>query len=219
MKKINLLKSLPKPNRKKSKVQRKSKKTKKHIFISRKYGEEYFDGSRDYGYGGYYYDGRWKPVAKDIKKFFKLQKSSKLLDIGCAKGFLINDLIDIDVDAYGLEISKYAIENSMENTHGRIHLGNAIKLPFPSNSFDCVISINTIHNLTRSNCIKSIKEMVRVCKTNKIFIQVDSYLNKKQKKIFEEWVLTAKYHDYPKNWKNLFEASGYKGYYNWTIIK
>ena len=173
----------------------------------------------EYGYGGYYYDGRWKPVAKDIKKAFNLKKSSKLLDIGCAKGFLIKDLIEIGIDAYGLEISKYAIQNSIESTFGRIHLGNATKLPFPDNSFDCVVSINTIHNLTKLNCIKSIKEMIRVCKTNKIFVQVDSYLNKKQKKIFEEWVLTAKYHDYPKNWRNLFKSAGYKGYYNWTIIK
>ena len=218
MKKINLLKSLPKPNRKKSKAQRKNKKTIKHTIISRKYGKEYFDGSRDYGYGGYHYDGRWKPVAKDIKKTFKIKKNDKLLDIGCAKGFLINDLLDIGVDAYGLEISRYAIEKSVKNSHGRIHLGNAMKLPFPDNSFDCIVSINTIHNLSKSNCIKSIKEMVRVCKTNKIFIQVDSYLNKKQKKIFEEWVLTAKYHDYPKNWKKLFKLSGYKGFNNRTII-
>lgn len=218
MKKINLLKSLPKQNRKSSKAQRKSKKTKKHIFISRKYGKEYFDGNRDYGYGGYYYDGRWKPVAKDIKKFFKLKNNDKLLDVGCAKGFLVNDLIDVGIDAYGLEISKYAIKKSLKKTYGRIHLGNATSLPFPDNSFDCIISINTIHNLNKSSCIKSIKEMVRVCKSNKIFIQVDSYLNKKQKKVFEEWVLTARYHDYPKNWKKLFKIAGYKGYYNWTII-
>lgn len=218
MKKINLLKSLPIPNRSKTKEQRKNKKTKRHISISRKYAKEYFDGSREYGYGGYTYDGRWKPVAKDIKKFFNLKKGSKLLDIGCAKGFLINDLIDIGIDSYGLEISEYAIQNSMQSTFGRIHLGNAIQLPFPDNSFDCVVSINTIHNLTKSNCMKAIKEMVRVCKTNKIFIQVDSYLNENQKKIFEDWVLTAKYHDYPKNWRKLFKDSGFKGYYNWTII-
>ena len=141
-----------------------------------------------------------------------------MLDIGCAKGFLINDLIDIGIDAYGLEISEYAIQNSMQSTFGRIHLGNAIQLPFPDNSFDCIVSINTIHNLTKSNCIKAIKEMVRVCKTNKMYIQVDSYLNENQKKIFEDWVLTAKYHDYPKNWIKLFKDSGFKGYYNWTII-
>lgn len=218
MKKFNLLKSLPKPNRKKSKFQRKSTKTKKHINISRKYGKDYFDGDREYGYGGYNYDGRWKPVAKDIKRYFKLKKGSKVLDIGCAKGFLVNDLLDIGIDAYGLEISKYAISKSMEKTFGRIHLGDALKLPFPDNSFDCVLSINTVHNLEKINCVKAIEEMVRVCKNKNMFIQVDSYLNKKQKKIFEEWVLTAKFHAYPADWKKVFKKAGYDGSYYWTII-
>ena len=73
--KINLLKSLPKSKRKIK--NRLSKKTERKIKISRKYDFDYFDGSRDYGYGGYYYDGRWVSVAKDIIKFFKLKKMIK----------------------------------------------------------------------------------------------------------------------------------------------
>ena len=60
--------------------------------------------------------------------------------------------------------------------------------------------------------------MIRVGK-KKFFIQVDSYYNIKQKKIFEDWVLTAKYHDYPKGWLNLFKLAGYKGDWYWTIME
>ena len=110
MKKINLLKSLPKSKR--SVENRKSLKTQRHIDISRQYGKMYFDGPRSYGYGGYGYDGRWIPVAKDIIKYCRLKKGSKILDIGCAKGFLVKDLLNLGIDSYGIDISRYALDNS-----------------------------------------------------------------------------------------------------------
>ena len=215
MRKINFLKSIK--TKKRNINERNKAKSKKKIEISRKYGKEYFDGKRDYGYGGYYYDGRWIKVAKYFKKKYRLKKGSKVLDVGCAKGFLIKDFLDLGIDAYGLEISDYAINNSPKEILGRIHKGNAKKLPFPDNSFDAVISINTIHNLTKKECEAALREIQRVTKKNS-FVQVDSYRNKKEKKIFESWVLTAKYHDFPKNWIKLFKKSGYKGDYFWTLI-
>ena len=160
MAEINLLSSLPKPKRIIN--ERKEAKTKEHIIISRKYGKEYFDGSREYGYGGYKYDGRWIPVAKDMIKHFNLKEKSKVLDIGCAKGFLVKDLVDLGIDAYGLDISEYAINNSPIDIKHRLRLGSAEKLPFLDNEFDAVISINTLHNLNRDLCKQAIKEMQRV---------------------------------------------------------
>jgi len=215
MKKYNLLKSLPKSKR--SIANRKNLKTKRHIVISRKYGRMYFDGPRSFGYGGYNYDGRWVPVANDIIKIFKLKKGSKVLDIGCAKGFLVKDLLNLGMDSYGLDISEYALENADKELTGRLHLGSADRLPFNDNSFDAVLSINTIHNLNKKNCIKAIKEIERVSK-GKSFIQVDSYENLEQKKIFMNWVLTAKFHTYTYEWEKIFKKSGYTGMYYWTII-
>jgi ubiquinone/menaquinone biosynthesis C-methylase UbiE len=215
MSEVNLLKSLPKPKR--SIRERTKKKSKKIIDISKKYGKLYFDGPREYGYGGYHYDGRWKPVAKDIIKKYKLKKKQKVLDIGCGKGFLVKDLVDLGIDAYGLDISKYGIQNSPEDIVGRLHLGSADNLNFADNSFDLVISINTIHNLTKPKCLVALTEIERVSK-GKSFIQVDSYKSVKQKKIFLNWVLTAKYHDYPKNWVKLFKKAKYSGDWYWTIV-
>lgn len=215
MKKINLLNTIKKASR--NIKERSFKKSKKIISISRKYDFDYFDGDRKYGYGGYKYDGRWIPVAKRIKKIYKLKKGAKILDIGCAKGFLLKDMLDIGLDPYGLEISSYAIENCHKDVIGRIHLGSAESLPFPDNSFDFVISLNTLHNLNKSKCEIALKEIMRVSK-GKSFIQVDSYRNLKEKKLFLDWVLTAKYHDYPKNWLKLFKKSSYKGDYFWTIV-
>jgi len=218
MAEINLLSSIIRSKR--SITEREDAKTQDHINISRMYGKEYFDGPREYGYGGYKYDGRWINVAKDIIKHFNLSKGQKVLDVGCAKGFLVKDLVDLGIDASGVDISDYAIENSMVDIKNRLFLASADNLPFQDMSFDAVISINTIHNLEKERCKKSIKEMQRVSKNQKnLFIQVDSYNNEKQKKIFESWVLTAKFYGYPQEWLELFKECNYNGDYFWTIIE
>ena len=58
----------------------------KGMQIASKYGFEYWDGNRKYGYGGYkYIPGRWKDVAKKLKKIYSLNNNSKILDVGCVK--------------------------------------------------------------------------------------------------------------------------------------
>ena len=213
---LNLLSNTPKSIR--NIKQRKMTKSKKTIEVSRKYGREYFDGNRKYGYGGYYYDGRWKKKVKKIKNHYKLKSGSKVLDVGCAKGFLIKDLLDIGIDAYGVEISQYAINNCPKEVIGRLHKQNAISLPFDDNSFDLVLCINTLHNFNKKDCSKALKEINRVSKKNS-FIQVDAYRNKNEKKIFLDWVLTAKYHDYTYKWVEFFYKNNYKGDWYWTIIE
>ena len=217
MTEINLLSSLP--TSKRSITERKEAKTEDHVKISRMYGKEYFDGDREYGYGGYKYDGRWVSVAKDIKKHFELNDGEKVLDVGCAKGFLVKDFFDLGIQSLGIDISKYAIDNSLLEIKDKLIIGSADKLPFPDDTFDAVVSINTIHNLDREKCKQAINEMQRVSKNKKkLFIQVDSYLNEEQKKIFESWVLTAKFYGYPKEWIELFKECDYEGDWNWTII-
>ena len=217
MTEINLLSSLP--TSKRSITERKEAKTEDHVKISRMYAKEYFDGDREYGYGGYKYDGRWVSVAKDIKKHFELNDGEKVLDVGCAKGFLVKDFFDLGIQSLGIDISKYAIDNSLLEIKDKLIIGSADKLPFPDDTFDAVVSINTIHNLDREKCKQAINEMQRVSKNKKkLFIQVDSYLNEEQKKIFESWVLTAKFYGYPKEWIELFKECDYEGDWNWTII-
>lgn len=216
MAEIELLKSLPKGNR--SVKARETAKTDEHIRISREYGEMYFDGPREYGYGGYRYDGRWQPVAKDIIDHFGLKPGDRVLDVGCGKGFLVKDLVALGIDAYGLDVSPYALMHCEPEVVGRLHIGSADSLPFPDGSFAAVLSINTIHNLTRDRCKIALQEMQRLA-PGKGFVQVDSYRTPEQKKVFESWVLTAKFYDYPDGWKSLFNEAQYAGDWYWTIIE
>jgi ubiquinone/menaquinone biosynthesis C-methylase UbiE len=217
MAEINLLSALPKGKRK---LDARSTKTPDHVRISREYEQVYFDGPREYGYGGYRYDGRWVPVARDMVEHFGLKPGDRVLDIGCAKGFLVKDFMIAcpGLEAFGVDCSEYALMQCEPEVVGRLQLGSAEKLPFPDNSFAAVISLNTIHNLERPDVIKALGEMQRLA-PGKGFIQVDSYRTPEQRAVFMEWVLTAKYHDYPEGWLKTFQEAGYTGDYNWTIIE
>jgi len=218
MKEINLLAKLPRGKR--NVCARAEAKSAEIVAISREYGELYFDGPRTYGYGGYRYDGRWIPVAEDIVSHFRLKPGDRILDVGCAKGFLVKDLLKVcpGLEVYGLDISEYALMKCEPEVVGRLHLGNATKLPFPDNSFSAVISLNTVHNLERSELITALREIERLA-PGRGFVQVDSYRTPEQKTLFEEWVLTAKFHDYPDAWVRLFKEAGYTGDYYWTVIE
>jgi ubiquinone/menaquinone biosynthesis C-methylase UbiE len=215
---VDLLARLPRSRRNVS--ARATAKTEELIRVSREYGEMYFDGPREYGYGGYRYDGRWIPVAEDIVAHFGLKAGDRVLDIGCAKGFLVKDLMKAcpGLEVFGLDVSRYALMHCEREAIGRLHLGNAIDLPFPDGSFAAVLSLNTIHNLERSDCIRALREIERLA-PGRAFVQVDSYRTPEHRAVFIDWVLTAKYHDYPEGWIKTFADAGYTGDYYWTIVE
>jgi ubiquinone/menaquinone biosynthesis C-methylase UbiE len=219
MAEINLLARLPRGKRNVN--ARAAGKSDEVIRISKQYGQEYFDGPREYGYGGYRYDGRWIPIAEDIIKHFDLKPGMRVLDVGAAKGFLVKDLMKVcpGLEVFGIDISRYAAMNCEPEVIGRLHVGNANDLPFPDDSFDCVLSINTLHNFYRPGVIKALSEMKRVCRTDKMFVQVDSYRTEEQRQLFLEWVLTADFHDFPEGWMQVFTEAGYTGDYYWTILE
>src|ERR1043166_9798294 len=116
--------------------------------IAKRFDFDYFDGDRKYGYGGFRYDGRWLPVAQAMAKHYELPRDARILDIGCAKGFLVHDFMKVlpEADVAGLDISDYAIANAMPEIRNRVRVGNAVSPPYPDNSFDLGVSITTLHN-------------------------------------------------------------------------
>lgn len=214
---IDLLRALPKTRRNIEK--RAEGKDESVIAISRQYGREYFDGERKYGYGGYRYDGRWRAVARDLIAHFGLQPGMRVLDVGCGKGFLVKDLMleCPGLEAFGLDLSHYALMHCEKDVVGRLHLGSAESLPFPDGSFDCVISLNTIHNLARADAVVAMREIQRLS-GGRAFVQVDSYRTPEEREVALSWIITARFHDYPEGWLKLYAEAGYTGDYDWTII-
>ncbi len=137
--------------------------------IAKKWGEEYWDGPRQYGYGGYKYDGRWLPFAQDIARHYGLKAGDRVLDVGCGKAFLLYELTRAvpGLEVAGLDISAYGIEHAKEEVRPNLKIGNCVELPYPSHSFDFVFSINTFHNLKIDELKRAVQEVERVGKDKK----------------------------------------------------
>lgn len=212
---LDLLRSLPRARR--DVAARRRVKSPVDLALARRFGAEYFDGDRRHGYGGYVYDGRWRSVALDVIYTYSLGPGARVLDVGCAKGFLVYDMLRAGLDSYGLDVSWYAVrECPHPGVVGRLHYGSADYLPFPDDSFDLVLSINTLHNLPREELVFALREVQRVSRGG-MFVAVDSYRTAEERAAFDAWVLTAETHGAPEFWLELFAQAGYEGDYAWTI--
>lgn len=212
---INLLDSLPPVRRN---LEARAAVTAEDRRIAKQFGKEFFDGSRNTGYGGYRYDGRWRSVARRMKEHYGLTKESSVLDIGCGKGFLLHDLLEEvpGITVAGFDISAYAITHAMESVRPFVYVGDARELYYPDKSFDLVLSINTLHNLPREELKHSLREMERVSRGH-CFIVVDAYHTPEERERILKWNLTAETHMYCDEWEALFQEVGYRGDYFWFI--
>lgn len=217
MPKLDLLGRLPRTRR--NIAARATAKSPELVARAMRFEFDYFDGSRDYGYGGYRYDGRWVPVAQDIVAHYGLRAGQRVLDVGCAKGFLVKDLMAAcpGLGVVGLDISHYALTQAEPEAQGSLVRGSCDQLPFADASFDLVIGLDVIHNLDRAGVVRSLKEFERVGR-GRSYVRVDSYHTPEQKAVFVDWVLTARFHDYPEGWEAVFAEAGFRGDWTWTVI-
>jgi len=214
---VNLMKNYPYSKRDIS--GRLASKTNEDKRIARQFGKEFFDGSRSYGYGGFSYNSRfWEPVVPTFQKHWQLNKDDSILDVGCAKGFMIYDMQRMisGLKVFGIDISKYAIDNAKEEVRNYCKVANAINLPFEDKSVDVTISITTLHNLEEKEFVKALLEIERVSKRGS-FITLDAYRNNEEKDRMEAWNLTAKTVMHVDSWAELFKDVGFTGDYYWFI--
>lgn len=188
--------------------------------VAKKFGRDYWDGDRKYGYGGFRYDGRWRIVAEDMVKHYGLQPGQTVLDVGCGKGFLLYDFTQVlpGLKISGIDISDYAIENAKEEVRPFLKQGLAQELPYEDNSFDLVISITTLHNLYLYDLKKAIQEIERVSKKNS-YVVVDSYRNERERVNLMYWQLTCECFFTPEEWEWIYNEFGYTGDYSFVFYE
>jgi SAM-dependent methyltransferase len=214
---IDLLTAYPRTNR--DVKSRGIDKTENDRAIARQFGKEFFDGERRHGYGGFNYHSRfWQPVVPAFREHFQLAAGSSVLDVGCAKGFMIRDFAAgvPGISVKGIDISQYAIDHALEDMKPHIQVASATELPFPDDSFDLVISINTIHNLEKDDLAKALGEISRVSRRG-AYITVDAYHDDAERERMMAWNLTAKTIMSVCEWKAFFADVGYEGDYYWFI--
>jgi len=210
---INLLIDYPQRDRTKEIQDRYERRNSENMLSACKFGWEYYD-KKGCAYDGYIYDGRWIPVVKRFKDYYKLKSGDKVLDIGCAKGYMLYDFYNLGIDVTGVDISEYAINCVPPEIKDKCYVHYANDLPmFEDNKFDLVICINALHCMPEGDCRRGLREIQRVGKN--AFISLDAWRNEEEEKRMRDWTLTAATLKSVDDWKQMFKDEGYTGDYYW----
>lgn len=188
--------------------------------IARKYGEDYWDGSRRHGYGGYRYDGRWSVVAQQLIDTYKVPANAHILDIGCGKAFLLYEFKRLlpNCTVVGIDVSDYALKNAKEEVRPYLRRHDANDpLPFVDRQFDLVYSITTLHNLPIQDLKTALQEMERVGKNK--YLLVESFRDEQELFNLQCWALTCEAFLRPESWTWLFDEYGYTGDYEFIYFE
>lgn len=188
---------------------------------AKEYEFDYWDGEKRYGYGGYrFMPGRWKPIAEKLIERYNLKNDSKILDIGCGKGFLLHEikLLLPAIEVVGFDVSKHALDTAKDEIKSYLSINRAQDpYDFPNNYFDLVISLNALHNLRLFELKVALAEIERVGKQK--YIVVESYRDEQELFNLQCWALTAESFFDHDEWVWLYDHFGYTGDYEFIYFE
>ena len=188
---------------------------------AKEYEEDYWDGDRRFGYGGYkYLPGRWKPVAESLIETYNLNNSSSILDVGCGKGFLLHEikLLLPEVTIKGFDISNHGLSCALDSVKDDLFIHKAQEpYPFQDNEFDLVISLGCLHNLRLMELEVALGEIERVGKQG--YVMLESYRNEAEQFNLQCWALTCESFFDEDEWVWLYNHFGYKGDYEFIYFE
>jgi SAM-dependent methyltransferase len=187
---------------------------------AKEYEFDYWDGDRRYGYGGYRYDGRWKPVAEHLIEHYGLEAEARILDVGCGKAHLLHELKQMlpRADVTGFDISQHGLADAPEPIRPHLFRYRA-QDPYPwgDKQFDLVLSLGCLHNLRVFELETAVREIERVGRQK--YVMVESYRNEREQFNLECWALTAESFFDTAEWIWLYRHFGYTGDYEFIYFE
>jgi len=215
MREFDALAGYPEPNQ--PRLVSKNLRTINHRIVSSERGFEFFDGERPFGYGGYKYDGRWIPIVTNMCQEYRLDDTSRVLQIGSEKGFLLYDftIAAPGIEVIGTEPSAYARENTIDEVKPFIVDAPYTSLPFSSNNFDFVLALGPVYTLSLTDVVQCLREIQRVSR-GKSFVTLASYTNENDYWLFKHWTLLGTTILRPDEWVEVMKYVGYTGDYKFT---
>lgn len=183
-----------------------------------KFGYDYFD-NEDYfvGYHGYKYDGRFRKTAEKIVEYYNLEKGSKILELGCAKGFLLVEFHHLGMDVSGVDLSEYAVSHAHPDIKNKIRQGRLADMKFEDNYFDLVLSKELIPHLKMDELLQVMEETTRISKGN-IYHMIQCGRNEKELELMKKWDDTHQILMTPEQWANFFDQHNYQCDYQFKVL-
>ena len=188
---------------------------------AKQYGADYWDGDRRYGYGGYNYRaGYWTPVAQSLIDTYNLKPGSKILDLGCGKGFLLHELLllEPELQVVGTDISEHGLSHTTDlvKPHVQIHDARG-EFKWQDKEFDLVISLTLLHNLRAFDLENCLREIQRIGKSH--YVTSESYRTELEQFNLQCWALTCETFFDLDEWLWMFEKTGYTGDYEFIYFE
>ena len=182
--------------------------------------QEYYDGNRNSGYGGFKYDGRWVAVAQNMAKEYGLSESSAVLQLGCEKGFLLHDFHQLypAMKVRGTDISAYALENAMPLIKPFVQQAAFTKLPFADGEFDFVMAMGVVYTLNLADAMQCLREIQRVGK-GKSFVTLAAYRTEEEFQLFRWWTVLGTTVLHEDEWVEVLKHVGYTGDYKFQTAR
>ncbi|MEW6221252.1 MAG: methyltransferase domain-containing protein [Thermodesulfobacteriota bacterium] len=180
------------------------------------FGYDYFDNPAAMGYGGYRYDGRFADEAARVARFFELVPSARILEIGCAKGYLLVEFAKLGFAVTGIDLSPYAVTQAHPLLAGCLRQGGAVDFDFPAGYFDLAIAKEVLPHMERDEVKATVQRLATWARHTLLVIQCVSA--PAMAEAFLNWDSTHRLALTAGQWEELLEEVGYSGYVHFKDI-
>ena len=171
---------------------------------------EFYDGSRENGYGGYKDDGRWGPAADSLIKCYGLTEDSLVLQINCHKGFLLDALLARGINVRGSEVSRYAIDCASHQVRPFISQAPFTVQPYGDREADLVLAVSPVYAGNLGDAIKVLREIERVGK-GRAFVTLGTYEEEADYWLLRKWYTLGTLVLKKEEWIEVLNHCGYRG--------
>ncbi len=173
------------------------------------YDRDYFEGKKG-EYRLSYTKSFMGNLIQNIVNFYRalciktVINPKNCLDVGCGTGKLVHYLRMLGIEAYGIEISPYALSEAKKEVKPYLKYGDITKIPYPDNNFDLVSTSDVLEHIERAKLKKAVEETVRVSRKwtlHKIYTLENSWITFSHGKDFSHLsVLSRSF------WLNMFRT-------------
>ena len=175
------------------------------------FGFDYFDNPRHgVGYGGYHYDGRYAVAAEAMCEHYGLRPGARVLEVGCAKGFVLVEFFKRGMVVAGIDASEYAVSQAHPQVREWVRTGSVLHLPFEDGTFDLVFGKEVLPHVPEADVETAVAECMRVSR-QAVFFEIQCGRTETELSDIRAWDPTHAAIRSPTWWDALFRKIGYDG--------